>query len=339
MTKAFALVLLTMICLPQVASGQKADCNSLASDLVIKNLQASWSDNSKLLFLSNLTQIEPQASKEALDRSGKISVGLITVGPGSWGKEKQDQLRSELRTIVNIEQLKQSAASVVLSSGDFVAANAVQDCLTSREGLYLSFYDLGKDTAVAELMWTASPGSKESATIDGVTVVHGKIVGGGTFAKEGAELQDRLKQRITIERSDAKQDVFVIVNTKNVGSTQAYLPPSELPLPAPKLVRATIEGKQIVVGSGAYFDGGRNPGCQSRQAQACVQPQHGGKIVSGSGRPRIINQSGRAGVNNSDSRETPQEYCVTFWASTGACETPVSISGVATAVEEYAVDE
>jgi hypothetical protein len=231
MTRALVL-LLSIICLSRTANAQGTDCNLLASDLVSKNLRATWSDYSKLLFLSNLTQIDLQASKEALDRSGKLSVGLISVSPGSWNKERQDQLRSDLRTIVNIEQLKQSAASVVLSSGDLAAAKAVQDCLASREGLYLSFYDLGKDTAVAELMWTAPPGSKRSATIDGVTVVHGKIVGGATFAKEGAELQDRLKQRITIERSDPKQDVFVILNTKNVGSAQAYLPPSELPLPA-----------------------------------------------------------------------------------------------------------
>jgi hypothetical protein len=35
----------------------------------------------------------------------------------------------------------------------------------------------------------------------------------------------------------------------------------------------------------------------------------------------------------------PQQYSVTFWANTGACETPVFIQGYVTAIEEYLVNE
>lgn len=103
--------------------------------------------------------------------------------------------------------------------------------------------------------------------------------------------------------------------------------------PSPKVVRVTIEADAVEVGSGGHYDGGRNPGCQSRSAESCVRPKHGGVIVPGSGKPRIISQSGRSGFR--DPKESPQEFCVTIWASTGACETPVYLKGAATAVEEY----
>lgn len=339
MKKAFALIVAILSFLPQIAEAQGTDCNALARDLVTKTFQSNWSDYSKLLFLSSLTQMDLKSSSEALAHSGRVSVGPINIGPGTWNKEKQDQLRSELRKIVNIEQLRQSAASVTISSGDPAAARVVESC-TMSGGLFVALNDLGKETAVMELMWTSFPGSRVSATIESVIVVHGKIIGGSAFTKEGAELNDRLKQRVTIERSDPKQDLAVIVNTTNAGSAQGYLPPSELPPPRPpQIVRATIEGEQKLVGSGAQFDGHRNPGCQGRVAESCVKPQHGGSIVPGSGRPKIISQAGRAGVQDGSGKESPQQYCVTFWASTGACETPVSISGVATAIEEYAVVE
>jgi hypothetical protein len=60
---------------------------------------------------------------------------------------------------------------------------------------------------------------------------------------------------------------------------------------------------------------------------------HGGKIVSGSGRPKIVAQVGNAGFR--DPKESDEEYCISFWANTGACETPVFIKGAAIATEEY----
>jgi hypothetical protein len=102
------------------------------------------------------------------------------------------------------------------------------------------------------------------------------------------------------------------------------------PLPTEKNV---IEGEQIEVGSGGRYDGYRNPGCQAHSARACVKPQHGGKIVAGSGRPKIATQVGNAGSR--DPSESELEYCISLWAATGACETPVFITGAASAIEEY----
>jgi hypothetical protein len=334
MRRALALLIATLPFLPQFAEAERADCNALARTQVLQAFQSSWSDNSKLLFLSTLAQSEFLIAKEALDRSGKVSVGPLSVSSGTWTKEKQDQLRSELRKIVNVEQLRQSAASVVIFSGDPVSSKLVENCLAGG-GLYLTLSDIGNSTAVIDLMWTSYPGSKPSAKIDSVTVINGMIIGGGSFSKEGAELQDKLKQRITIQRPEANKELAVIVNTKDAGSAQAYLPPFDLP--PPPTTNVLIEGEPILVGSGAQFDGGRNPGCQTHEAQTCVRPKNGGKIVPASGKPRIINQSGRSGFK--DARESPQEYCVTFWASTGACETPVFIRGLATAIEEYIASE
>jgi hypothetical protein len=57
--------------------------------------------------------------------------------------------------------------------------------------------------------------------------------------------------------------------------------------------------------------------------------------VKGSGKPHIISQIGRGGTMNE--KETEDEYSVTFWTSTTACENETTINGVATAVEEYPV--
>jgi hypothetical protein len=322
--------------LPQIAYAQSTDCNALARDLVVKNFQSSWSDYSKLLFLSSLTTMDLKTSSEALGHSGQVSVGPISIGPGTWNKEKQDQLRSDLQKIVNIEQLRQSAASVSISSGDPDTIKAVQDCLTNNGGLFLALSDLGKDHAVVELRWTSYPGTHISAVVDGATVVHGKIIGGNNYTKPGAKLGDRLSQRVTIKRDDPKEDLAIIVNTTNGGSAQGYLPPSELPPPHP-VIRVAIDGDPIEVGSGERYDGFRNPGCQAHASRACVRPQHGGKIVAGSGRAKITVQVGNSGTR--DPVEHEEEYCVSFWASTGACETPVFIKGSATATEEYLAPE
>jgi hypothetical protein len=108
-------------------------------------------------------------------------------------------------------------------------------------------------------------------------------------------------------------------------------------LAPPTVAQQLVSGKPMNVGSGAQYDGFRNPGCQAHEGTACVTPQRGGKLVSGSGKVIVTDQSGRAGFR--DPVETSQQYCVTFWASTGACETPVFIKGYPTATEEYTVEE
>ena len=275
----------------------------------------------------------------ALAHSGKVSVGPISIGPGTWNKDTQKELRSKLEKIVNIEQLKQSAASISVSSGDPNAAKAVEACLLSNGGLFLTLNDRGKDTAVLQMMWTQYPNGKVvQPEIEDVTVVHGKIIGGETYTKHGAHLDDRARQRVTVERGDPKKDLTVVVNLVSGGSAEAYLPPSELPAPRPaRPVQEIVSGELKDVGSGAHYDGGRNPGCQGHEGVASVRPKHGGKLVPGSGGVIVTNRSGGAG--HRDPVMNPQQYSVTFWANTGACETPVFIQGYVTAIEEYYVND
>jgi hypothetical protein len=107
--------------------------------------------------------------------------------------------------------------------------------------------------------------------------------------------------------------------------------------PPTRVAQQQVSGKPMNVGSGAQYDGFRNPGCQAHEATACVTPQRGGKLIPGSGKVIVTDQSGRAGFR--DPVENSQQFCVTFWASTGACETPVFIKGYPTATEEYTVEE
>jgi len=333
-TCIFAAILAGSSFLPQIAKAQ-TDCNQLARDLVQRNLQSSWSDYSKLLFLSMLTQMDEQSAKDALGHTGSVSVGPISIGPGTWSKETQNQLRSALQKIVDIEQIQQSAASISVSSGDPNVTSAVNSCILSNGGLYVDLTDLGKGAAVLGLRWTSYPGSRGSkATIETVTVIHGSVIE-KSFIKKGTKLEDGVQHKATIQRNDPKQDLAVIVNA-DTGSGVGYLPPSELP--PPQLVKETIESKPpIEVGSGGRYDGDRNPGCTGHQKQACVTPQHGGRIIPGSGHPHIIQQTGNTGTK--DARETEQEYCITFWADTGACETPVFVTGTAAAIEEHAAGQ
>jgi len=336
--RPFAFLAVCLSLYPALAQAQ-TDCNQLARDMVTKNFSSASSDYYKLLFLSSLTQMSEENAKEALGHSGKVSVGPISIGPGTWNKDTQKELRTKLEKILNIEQVKQSAASISVSSGDPDAAKAVETCILSNGGLFLTLNDRGKDTAVLQMMWTPYPnGRVVKPEIESVTVVHGKIIGGTAYVKRGAHLDDRAKQRVTIERGDPKKDLTVVVNLLSGGSGEAYLPPSELPPPPPpKVVREIVAGDPKDVGSGAHYDGGRNPGCQGHEAGVCVRPKHGGKLVPGSGGVTVTSKSGRAGFK--DPIENSQQYCVTFWANTGACETPVFIQGYATAIEEYTVNE
>ncbi|MCP3391525.1 hypothetical protein NLM27_22310 [Bradyrhizobium sp. CCGB12] len=100
------------------------------------------------------------------------------------------------------------------------------------------------------------------------------------------------------------------------------------------VARVVIEGPEVEVGSGGQYDGGRNPGCQARYQEVCVKPQHGGKLVAGTGKARIKIQNGRTGTQKSKT-DTPDEFCLVFWANTGACEIPAFVRGTVVATEEY----
>ena len=315
------------------------DCNQLARDLVQRNYASMRSDYSKLLFLSMLTQMSVQQGQETLNHTGNVSVGPIKIGPGTWNDDKKNELRTELTKIVDIASLTQSSASVVSSSGDPNAEQAVEACIRANAvangGLFATLSDRGTDIAVLEVMWASAPReATRKVTISDVTVdpAHGRTIGG--TAGRGTVLHDRLSQNFQIKR-DPTKDLLVTLNLREGGSVEAYLPPSVLP-PPPKFARVTIQGNITgVIGSGGHYDGDRNPGCQAHAATSHVAPKNGGKIVRGSGKPQIISQVGRGGT--SDERETEDEYSVTFWTSTTACENETTINGVATAVEEYPV--
>src|SRR5215203_4533346 len=81
------------VCLALPASAQRVDCNAIARESIVKELSWQKTDYAKLIFLSSLTQMDLQKSKEALEHSGKVSFGPISIGPGTWGKEKQEELR------------------------------------------------------------------------------------------------------------------------------------------------------------------------------------------------------------------------------------------------------
>jgi hypothetical protein len=333
-----ALLIAGLSFVSQIAEAQ-TDCNQLARDLVQKNFQSSWSEYSKLLFLSMLTQMTVEEGQKELSHTGEVSFGLLKIGPGSWSDAQKNSLRTELRKYFRIETLTQSAASVISSSGDPNAEQGIIACIQANSvangGLFATLKDKGTDTAVFEVMWGSAPREDaKTVTISDVTVdsEHGRITGGSV--KKGAVLHDRLSKNVQIKRNPNK-DLLVTLNLVKGGSVDAYLPPSVLP-PPPNYARVSIQGNPTgVIGSGGRYDGYRNPGCQPHSADSCVTPQNGGKIVKGSGKPQIMSQIGQGGASNE--KETEDKYCVTFWTSTTACETETTISGVATAVEEYPV--
>ena len=201
---ASALLIAGLSLVPQIVQAQ-TDCNQLARDIVKKDFQSSWSEYSKLLFLSMLSQMSVQEGQEALNHTGEVSVGPIKIGPGSWNDEKKNELRTELQKYVRIETLTESAASVVSSSGDPNAEQAIQACIqansVAKGGLFATLKDKGTDSAVFEVLWASAPGgAAKTATIGDVTVDpdHGHIAGGS--AKKGAILHDRLSQNVQIKK-------------------------------------------------------------------------------------------------------------------------------------------
>ena len=106
------------------------------------------------------------------------------------------------------------------------------------------------------------------------------------------------------------------------------------PTEAAELLQIEVQGPLIEVGSGGHYDGGRNPGCQAHLSEACVKPQHGGKLIPGTGRANIVVHSGNAG-SQKPTIDTVDEFCIALWASTGACEMTAFVRGAAVATEEY----
>jgi hypothetical protein len=49
---------------------------------------------------------------------------------------------------------------LTISSGDPEAGKAIEACIFSNGGLYLSLADRGKDTAVLKMAWASYPGAK-----------------------------------------------------------------------------------------------------------------------------------------------------------------------------------
>jgi hypothetical protein len=122
--------------------------------------------------------------------------------------------------------------------------------------------------------------------------------------------------------------VTLIVVAADKGPTKPPVTP-----PPPPTSRAAIVNTAVArITSGGTSDG-HSPFCQRRTVNQCVVPTHGGKLVKNTGSVTNEVRVGRAGW--SVAKDTPEQVCIEFWASTGACETEVSIQGQATAVEEY----
>jgi hypothetical protein len=107
-------------------------------------------------------------------------------------------------------------------------------------------------------------------------------------------------------------------------------------VPPPKKVKQQLirAQKPSGISSGGTSDG-HSPWCQPRSTQTCVEPQHGGRLVKGSGgvADLVKNHPTRAGYEIV--KDEPAQICVKFFASTAACETQISVQGTVTAVEEY----
>jgi hypothetical protein len=99
-----------------------------------------------------------------------------------------------------------------------------------------------------------------------------------------------------------------------------------------QLATSIVSGPTVRITSGGTSDG-HSPFCQRRSVTSCVTPQKGGYLVPGSGIPSEVVKLGRVGT--AVVRDAPEQICLEFWASTGACETEVSIQGRTTAVERY----
>jgi hypothetical protein len=104
-----------------------------------------------------------------------------------------------------------------------------------------------------------------------------------------------------------------------------------------KFTQDVVKAKDLSrITSGGTSDG-HSPFCQRRTTQGCVQPQHGGNLVLGSG--GLTNQASNHNTRTGYSvvKNTNKEICVELFAATGACETELYIQGYVTALEDYPI--
>ncbi len=111
----------------------------------------------------------------------------------------------------------------------------------------------------------------------------------------------------------------------------ACFAPPPAPPASPKSYKTTVEGNTVTA-----FQGGRdqpNPGCPAYYATSCVTPKNGGRLIKGSGYPKVDAQTPNTDVRLS--LDTEEQICFHFTARTGACEDRYGVTGRATAVEEF----
>ena len=132
--------------------------------------------------------------------------------------------------------------------------------------------------------------------------------------------------------------VFVIKEPKS-----SYpIPPGADPVITLIVVPKPRTQKQVVVKaskisritSGGTSDG-HSPFCQPRTVRGCVEPQNGGELIKGSGGVADLVQNNPTRTSYKVTVDTPQQICIDFTASTGACETEIYIQGIVTASENY----
>jgi hypothetical protein len=122
------------------------------------------------------------------------------------------------------------------------------------------------------------------------------------------------------------------------------IPPGSEPVitlvvvPKPKTQKQALVKAPTIsrITSGGTSDG-KSPFCQPRTVRGCVVPQNGGKLVAGSAGVADLVQNNPARTGYKVVADTPNQICIDFSASTGACETEIFIQGTVTAVEAYEV--
>jgi hypothetical protein len=236
MNKFLGALLLTAGIIATQPAAAQSQCDILARDGIMQRKEWHTSNYAKLVLLSRLTQMSDADGTETLSHSGQVGYGPISIGPGTWNKEKRDTLKTQLEKLVNIDEVLASQSSLLLSSGDPIVTKAISDCLRNG-GLAVTLLSSGPDLAIMDIEWTpfSGPGSNADAIVDEFKVFNGSIVGGANFTRHNAALGIRNRRSITFSRTLGK-DLTVVVNT-NAGSSHSYLPPvasgTPQPLPPP----------------------------------------------------------------------------------------------------------
>jgi hypothetical protein len=109
--------------------------------------------------------------------------------------------------------------------------------------------------------------------------------------------------------------------------------------------RPTQMGSRIVSGEPAQVDSGgttdgNHPACQPDAQKSCAVPKHPrGYLVVGSGtaiQTKLTGDRNRVGWRVVDDK--PEQICIEFYSSTGACPHLTSSSGRASAIERYPLE-